>query len=246
MSESDADFEARKQRDIDDMRADDDFRTLSRKWFAQSIRHRYSYNFRWLGLPIIQYPADIIAVQELIWRIKPHAIVETGIARGGSIMFYASMLELLGGNGIAVGVEIALSAENREAIEAHRFGRRVKIVDGSSISAESVERVKAIVGKRGPVLVVLDSHHTHDHVLAELRAYAPLVGRDSYIVVFDTVVDDLAPEDVGARPWHPGNSPKSALHEFLGETDRFQIDRSFDDRLLLSVCPEGFLRCVRD
>jgi cephalosporin hydroxylase len=246
MPESDSEFEARKQTSIRRMAADVGFRSLGQEWFVESVKHRYSYNFRWLGLPIIQYPADIIAAQELIWRLRPRAIVETGVARGGSLIFYASMLQLLGEDGLVVGVEIDLSPENRQLIESHPLKNRVRIVDGSSVAPDSVARVCAHIGDREPVLVVLDSNHTHEHVLNELRCYSGLVRKGSYIVVFDTVVEFLAVDAVGERPWRKGNSPLSAVRSFLAENDRFEIDQSFDDRLLLSVCPEGFLRCVKD
>lgn len=246
MPENDSEFEQRKLQDIAAMADDPAFRSQSRDWLINSFRHRYSYNFRWLGLPIIQYPADIVAMQEVIWRIKPRAIVETGVARGGSLVFYASMLQLLGNDGIVAGVEVALTDDNRKAIETHPLANRIKLVDGSSVAEETVAQVKRIVGDRGPILVILDSLHTHDHVLRELRAYAPLVKRDSYVVVFDTLVEDLPAEVIGDRPWGKGDNPKTAVHAFLKETDRFEIDRRFDDRLLLSVCANGFLRCTRD
>jgi len=246
MYESDAEFEARKQCDIAAMAADAEFRELGRAWFTQSFRHRYSYNFRWMGLPIIQYPADIVAMQELIWQIKPRTIIETGVARGGSLVFYASMLELTGVQGTVIGVELALGDENRAAITSHPLAHRIKLVDGSSIDEGTVGKVAELAGRDVPMLVVLDSHHGHDHVLAELRAYERFVQKDSYIVVFDTVIAHL-PEDVlGDRPWGRGNNPKSAIDVFLAENKRFEVDSSYDDKLHLSVCPGGFLRCVRD
>ena len=246
MAESDAEFERRKKVDVAGMRADAEFQELGRRWFDASVRHRYSYNFRWMGLPIIQYPADIVAMQELCWRVRPDLIVETGVARGGSLVFYASMLEMIGGDGLVAGVELALAPENRAAIEGHPLARRIRLIDGSSIAEETVAQVRGLAQGRSTVMVVLDSNHTHDHVLAELRAYAPLVRQGSYIVVFDTVVERLPPAAIGARPWGPGDSPHSAAQAFLRECPRFEVDRGIDDRLLLSVCPEGFLRCVKD
>lgn len=246
MYESDAEFEARKQRDIAAMAADTEFRDLGRAWFAQSFRHRYSYNFRWMGLPIIQYPADIVAMQELIWQVRPHSIVETGVARGGSLVFYASMLELIRVKGQVIGVELTLGAENRAAITSHPLAHRIQLVDGSSIANDTVAKVDELTGGHAPVLVVLDSHHGHDHVLAELRTYQQFVKKDSYIVVFDTVIEHLPQDALGGRPWGHGNNPKSAIDAFLAENARFEIDRGYDDKLHLSVCPGGFLRCVRD
>ncbi len=246
MAETDDEFEIRKRHDIEAMVSDAEFTSLTHRWFERSIQHRYSYNFRWLGLPIIQYPADIVAMQELIWRVRPRVIIETGVARGGSLVFYASMLTILGGNGIVIGVEVALSPETRSAIQAHPLMNCICLVDGSSVATETVKKVSDLAAGRHPVLLVLDSNHTHEHVLDELRCYSPLVRKGSYVVVFDTVVEMLPTEAAGARPWRRGNSPMTALRAFLVENDRFEIDESFDERLLLSVCPEGFLRCTRD
>jgi cephalosporin hydroxylase len=216
---------------------------LTREWFNESVRLRYSYRFEWMGRPIIQYPQDIVAMQELIFRVKPDCIVECGVAHGGSLVLYASLLELLGA-GKVIGVDIEIRAHNRQAIEAHPMARRIQLIEGSSIDPAIVAQVHAAAAGAQRVLVVLDSNHTRDHVLGELRAYAPLVKPGSYVVVFDTVVEHLPPELIGARPWGPGNSPMNAVHAFLQETQRFEIDRDFDDRYLISVAPSGFLRCV--
>jgi cephalosporin hydroxylase len=207
---------------------------------------RYSYNFDWLGLPIIQYPADIVAVQELIWRVQPQVVVETGVARGGSLALSASILELLGGDGFVVGVELELRELNRQALEAHPLAHRFRLVDGSSTDPAIVEHVRSMVGDRTPVLVLLDSNHTHDHVLAELEAYADFVAPGSYIVVFDTLIEYLPADHFPDRPWHPGNSPQSAVTEYLSRPGcRFEVDEEFDSKLVLSVAPGGYLRCVR-
>jgi cephalosporin hydroxylase len=213
--------------------------------FIRDAGGRYSYNFDWMGLPIIQYPQDIVAIQELIWRIRPAAVVETGVARGGSLALSASILELLGGDGIVVGVDIDIRAHNRRAIESHPLARRIRLVEGSSTAPEVVDEVRSLVGNRGPVLVFLDSLHTHAHALDELRAYSPLVQPGSYVVVFDTVIDDLPAEQFADRPWGPGDNPKTAVHTFLTENDRFEIDREYDAKLLISAAPNGYLRCVR-
>jgi cephalosporin hydroxylase len=245
MAESDIKFSSEKARHIAAMAGDRAFRALSQNWMVESIRHRYSYNFSWLGLPIIQYPADIIALQELVWRIRPGAIIETGVARGGSLIFYASLLELLG-RGQVIGVEVALAPENREAIEGHPLSKRIRLVDGSSIAPETIATVTQAVQGQDPVLVILDSHHTHSHVMEELRGYAPLVKKGSYIAVLDTVIEHLPPDAIGNRPWKKGDNPMTAAEAFVKECDRFEIDHSFDGRLLLSVAPKGFLRCIRD
>jgi cephalosporin hydroxylase len=216
---------------------------LTRQWFTESLRVKYSYRFEWMGRPIIQYPQDIVAMQELIWRVKPDCIVECGVAHGGSLVLYASLLELVGA-GKVIGVDIEIRPHNRQAIEAHPMARRIELIEGSSIDPAIVARVHQAAAGAERVMVVLDSNHTRDHVLGELRAYAPLVKPGSYVVVFDTVVEHIPPELIGPRPWGPGNSPMNAVHAFLQETQRFEIDRDFDDRYLISVSPSGFLRCV--
>ena len=240
-----SDFETEKRLNITKMAADEDLRTLSQDWFLASCRHRYTYNFSWLGRPIIQYPQDILAMHEIIWQVKPTVIVETGIAHGGSLIFYSSMLQLLGNDGIVVGVDIDIREHNRRAIEAHPMGSRIQLLEGSATDPEIVEGVKKLVGSMAPVLVSLDSNHTHDHVLRELELYAPLVSEGSYIVVFDTVVEQMPKDEFFPdRPWGPGNSPMTAVRAFLGSNDTFIIDREIEEKLLVTVAPSGFLRRV--
>ena len=218
----------------------------SRDWMIRSVRQRYSYGFTWLGRPIIQYPQDIMALQEIIWRVKPRLIVETGIAHGGSLMFYATMLELLGGDGLVVGIDIDIRAHNRVEIERHPMFKRARMIEGSSIDPAIVDEVHRMADDRQPVLVALDSNHTHDHVLQELQAYSPLVTAGSYLVVFDTVVEDMPAGSFPDRPWDKGNNPKTAVHEFLRTNHRFEIDRDIEAQLQLTAAPDGYLRCIRD
>ncbi|HME82043.1 MAG TPA: CmcI family methyltransferase [Candidatus Eremiobacteraceae bacterium] len=227
------------------MAADQELRAAADEFVLRGCRHRYPYNFTWLGVPVIQFPQDLIALQEIIWRVRPGAIVETGVAHGGGTLFLASMLELLGGDGTVIGVDREIRAHNRRAIEAHPASARVTLVEGSSTDQRIVARVHELArGRR--TLVVLDSNHTAAHVLNELRAYAPLVDRGSYIVVLDTIVERMSAADIGKRPWGPGNSPMTAVHDFLREGDRFEIDRELESTLLISVAPDGYLRCVKD
>jgi cephalosporin hydroxylase len=228
------------------MAADTDTRRLSRALFDRSCEFRYSYNFSWMGRPIIQYPQDIIALQEIIWSVKPQLIVETGVAHGGSLVFLASMLELIGGEGRVVGVDIEIRPHNRQAIEEHRMASRITLVEGSSTDAAVVSEVHALAEGRRPIMVILDSNHSHAHVLKELQAYAPLVTNGSYLVVFDTVVEDMPADAFPNRPWGRGNSPKTAVREFLASTTRFAIDHEIDGKLLLTVAPDGYLKCVGD
>ena len=208
---------------------------------------KYSYNFSWLGRPIIQYPQDIVGMQELTSSIQPDLIIETGIAHGGSLIFYASMLELNavcgGPKGARVlGVDIDIRAHNRQAIEAHPLFRRISMIQGSSVAPETVQQVKTAAQGRKRILVCLDSNHTHDHVLAELQAYAPLTSVGSYCVVFDTIIEDLPADTYPDRPWGPGDNPKTAVREFLRTHPEFAIDKSMDHKLLISVAPDGYLK----
>lgn len=231
-------------------RLDAELAQLTSKWFTKANSHKYSYHFSWLGRPIIQYPQDIIAMQELIWAIQPDLIVETGIAHGGSLIFSASMLELnavCGGPADAevLGIDIDIRRHNREAIEAHPMCKRITMLEGSSVAPEIIEQVCAKASPKERILVCLDSNHTHEHVLAELEAYSPLVTVGSYCVVFDTVIDDMPDDFFPDRPWGHGNNPKTAVQAFLRENRRFEIDNSIDSKLLISVAPDGYLRCVR-
>lgn len=218
----------------------------TQKWMKKSFENKYSYNFSWMGRPIIQYPQDIIAMQELIWTIKPDLIIETGIAHGGSLIFYASMLELLGGERKVLGIDIDIRQHNKIEIEKHQMYKRIEMIEGSSIDCNIVNKVKDIASNYSNILIILDSNHTHEHVLEELKAYESLVKKGGYIVVFDTIVADLPNEFFQDRPWDNKNNPKSAVKEFLESNDRFEIDYNFENKLLITVAPQGYLKCVRD
>lgn len=215
-----------------------------------SVLAKYSYNFSWLGRPIIQYPQDIIAMQELIWTVQPDLIVETGIAHGGSLIFSASMLELnaaCGGpkDARVLGVDIDIRDHNRAAIEGHPMCKRISMIQGSSVDPAVVSQVHELAASRQKVLVCLDSNHTHEHVLAELNAYAPLTSIDSYCVVFDTIIEDMPADIFPDRPWGRGNNPKTAVHEYLKAHPEFEIDKRIDHKLMISVAPDGYLRRIR-
>jgi cephalosporin hydroxylase len=214
-----------------------------------SFEPKYSYNFSWLGRPIIQYPQDMVAMQELIWSIQPDLIIETGIAHGGSLIFSASMLELnaiCGGSSDAevIAVDIDIRPHNREAIEDHPMYKRISMIQGSSIDSEVIEQITAKAAGKQKILVFLDSNHTHDHVLAELEAYAPLTSVGSYCVVFDTLVEDLPADMFGNRPWGPGNNPKTAAREYLKSHSEFVVDESIQNKLLITVAKDGYLKRV--
>jgi len=218
---------------------------------------KYSYNFTWMGRPIIQYPQDMIAVQEIMWEVKPDLVIETGIAHGGSLIMSASLLAMLEycdaantGQTInpakptskVLAIDIDIRDHNREAIEAHPMSNRIQMIQGSSVDQGIVDQVRSIAKDYKRVLVCLDSNHTHDHVLDELKAYAPLVTSGSYCIVFDTIVDDVPTDMYPDRSWGPGNSPKSALREYLGDHKEFAIDTAVDNKLLISVAPHGYLK----
>jgi cephalosporin hydroxylase len=238
-------FNQRKAEHIRALGRDDELREMSREWMLKTSRHYYSYNFTWLGVPVIQFPQDLVALQEIIWRARPGLVVETGVAHGGSLIFYASMMELLGGAGRVVGIDIDIRAHNREVIESHPLSRRVTMIQGSSVAPEVVEQVAEIARDSGPVMVVLDSNHTHAHVLEELRLYSPLVAEGSYLVVLDTSIEDAPEGFFPDRPWDKGDNPRTAVWEFLKECDRFAVDKEVEDKLLITVAPDGFLKCVR-
>jgi len=236
-------FREEVQRNIEGLKADRDLQALSRVWVREISPHKYAYNFTWMGRPIIQFPQDMMAMQEILWSLKPDLVIEAGVAHGGSILYYASLLELIG-HGEVLGIDIDIRPHNREAIETHPMSRRVRLLEGSSIDAATIEQVRGLAhGKRA--IVVLDSNHTHDHVLAELRAYAPLVCEGGYCVVMDTLIEDMPSRLVGDRPWGPGNNPKTAVLQFLRESQDFAVDLDLESKLLITVAPHGYLRRVK-
>jgi cephalosporin hydroxylase len=257
MSEQYLKFKKECDAEINSQGADAQIKKMTISWIERTGRFKYSYHFEWLGRPIIQHPQDIVAMQELIWQIKPDLIIETGIAHGGSLVFSASMLALLDmadaiEQGIAfdprqsrrkvLGIDIDIRAHNRAAIEAHPMSSRIQMIEGSSIDPEVVAQVQRIVADYSRVLVCLDSNHTHEHVLEELKAYAPLVSKGSYCVVFDTIVEDMPSNMFPDRPWGPGNNPKTAVWEYLRDHPEFEIDKSIEHKLLITTAPDGFLK----
>lgn len=252
-------FEREVSQRLEVSATDQTLHAAARDFLLASIASKYSYNFSWLGRPIIQYPQDIVAIQEIIWLTRPDVIVETGIAHGGSLVLTASMLALLdlcdaasSGSLVdpkmprrqVIGVDIDIRPHNREAIEAHPLANRIAMVQGSSIDPGVIDQVRAFVGEGRRVMVCLDSMHTHAHVLAELHAYAPMVTPECYCVVFDTVVEDLPKATFMDRPWGPGDNPKSAVHEFLRSRTDFQIDASIHNKLQITVAPDGYLKRI--
>ena len=250
-------FESERESRIGSFANDASFANLSRSWLEASMKRQYVYNFDWMGRPIIQYPQDMVAMQELVWRIRPDLIIETGIAHGGSLVLSASLLALLDmADAIAagvtldpskshrkvVGVDIDIREHNRAAIEAHPMASRIQMIEGSSVDQATVTRVKDAAQGFTRIMVCLDSMHTHDHVLAELEAYAPLVSPGSYCVVFDTFVQDMPQGFFANRPWDVGNNPMTAVQAYLTDHPEFTVDIDMQNKLMVTVAPQGFLR----
>jgi cephalosporin hydroxylase len=239
---------------------DADFIAQSQAWLEASMRRRYVYNYDWMGRPIIQYPQDMVAMQELVWARRPDLIIETGIAHGGSLILSASLLAMLdycdavqAGTGLdpkaskrkVLGLDIDIRPHNRDAIESHPLAHKIDMIQGSSISSEVIAQVQAYASGYQRVMVCLDSNHTNEHVLAELRAYAPLTTLGCYCVVFDTFVEDMPADLFPDRPWAPGDNPKTAVHTYVKEQQGFEIDASIPHKLQVTVAPDGFLKRIR-
>lgn len=242
---------------IDSIARDKQLSETAAAFMKASTKPKYSYNFSWLGRPIIQYPQDIVAMQELIWEVKPDLIIETGIAHGGSLIFSASQLAQLDlceaietgeqfdpkkSRRKVLGIDIDIRSHNRSAIEAHPMFSYIQMIQGSSIANDVILQVKTVASGFSKVLVCLDSNHTHDHVLAELEAYADLTSVGSYCCVFDTIVEDFPAGMYPDRSWGPGNNPKTAVREFLNTHSYFEIDKSIHQKLLITVAPDGYLK----
>ncbi len=225
----------------------------SAKGFFEQIgigKANYVYNFFWMGIPIIQIPQDLQAMQEIIWEVKPDLIIETGIAWGGSLLFSASMLAILEAccvieNGHAVGIDIDIRPHNKEAILAHPLSKKITMFEGSSIDEKIIENVRLFAKNYKRIMLCLDSNHTHEHVLAELRAYAPLVSVGSYCIVGDTVIEDAPESMCSNRSWGKGNNPKTAVWEFLKENKNFEIDTVIESKLVLTGSPDGYLKRIQ-
>ncbi|MBO6775846.1 MAG: cephalosporin hydroxylase family protein [Marinibacterium sp.] len=221
---------------------DEEFRDASSNWRAMALERKYMNSFSWLGRPLIQFPGDVMAVQELISAIRPTVVIETGIAHGGSLILSSSMLKLNDIDGKVIGVDIEIRPHNRDAIESHRHADLITLYEGSSTDPKIVEQIRSHVGPADTVMVFLDSNHTHDHVLGELNAYSNMVSVGSYLVVFDTHVEDMPDSYVWHnRPWGKGNNPKTAVHEWIKNNDNFEIDNDIENQVLITSAPDGFL-----
>lgn len=231
---------------IRDQGNDEQLVTQSIDWLNSVGKYKYAYNFSWLGRPIIQFPQDMVAIQEIIWDTKPDLVIETGIAHGGSLIFTASILELIGGSGEVLGIDLDIREHNKKEIESHALFNRIQMVEGSSIDEKTTDLVYNIAKSKSRVIVILDSNHTHDHVLKELELYSSLVKKGGYIIVMDTAIEDAPLNSFPDRPWSKGNNPKTAVWEFLKSNKRFQIDANIQSKLLVTVAPDGYLKCIDD
>ncbi len=238
----DPEFEKFKDEQLAIQVADTDFARLTSEWVKASVRNKYSYGFNWLGVPIIQFPSDLIAFQEIVFSIKPTLIIECGVARGGSAIFWASMQLLSGLKPNVIGIDIDIRPHAREAITSSAFGNGIHLIEGSSTNLETALKAKQLVNKNDKVMVVLDSNHTHEHVLAELKLYADLVSNGSYLLVLDTVIDDLPLDE--QRPWGPGANPKTAVRDFMRERSDFINSSEIENRIAITVAPNGYWRRV--
>ena len=261
MPSQDEQFQTECRAEINELGSDMALAACTREWMNNANRLKYSYHFNFLGRPIIQYPQDMVAIQELIWKIKPDLIIEAGIAHGGSLVMSASMLALLdycdGVNNETLidplkpkrkvlGIDVDIRAHNRMAIDQHPMASGIQMIEGSSIAPEVVREVQQIAEGYERILVLLDSNHTHDHVLSEMQAYAPLVSLGSYCVVFDTIIEDMPPTMFPDRSWGIGDNPKTAVRKYLSSHPEFEIDGDIQNKLLITVAPDGYLKRVAE
>jgi len=233
------------KKNVEGLRGDKTVHRATKAWIDAIAPHKYAYNFTWMGRPIIQFPQDLAALQEITWRTRPDLIIETGVAHGGSLVFHASMLQLLGG-GKVIGVDIDIRDHNRQEIEAHSMFPLIELLQGSSIDESISQKVTKAARKADRVMVILDSNHTHEHVFRELELYAPLVTRGCYLVVCDTLIEDMPPGSFPDRPWDKGNNPRTAVDAYLEIDSRFRPDTELDAKLQISVAPGGYLKCIDD
>lgn len=239
-------FEERRT-DISDMAKDSELRDLSLKWMLHADKYKYTYNFTWMGRPIIKFPSDMVVQQEIMWKLKPDLIIETGIAHGGSIIFSASMIEMMGIKGEVVGVDIDIRKHNKKLIETHPMYNRITMYEGSSVDPKIIDKVKEHAKNKKCVMVILDSNHTHEHVLEELMVYTPLVTVGSYCILPDTFIEFFPPEyssNHNKRPWDVGNNPYTAMKAFLKKNNNFIIDRDLSNKAMITETIDGYLKKI--
>jgi cephalosporin hydroxylase len=246
MKDDRKEFEESKVKFAKEIAQDSQIQKKSQELYSLTDKLNYPYLWSWMGVPIIQPPSDIVTMQELIWKTAPDVIIETGVARGGSVVMYASMLSLIG-HGEVVGIDIDIRAHNRDSIEKSSVSNRITLIEGSSIDLKTFQQVSKRIDGKKKIMVVLDSNHTHEHVLDELELYAALVTKGQYLVVTDTCIEYLEQVDArGARPWGKGNNPKTAVDAFMADSDRFELDSFINNRSILTSSPNGYFKCIKD
>lgn len=218
---------------------------LSVKWRSEASKSKYVYNYEWMGMPVIALPQDIMAMQEIIYKINPDLIIETGVARGGSSVFYASMMKLLGGTGKVISIDIDIRPHNYVKIANHPLSSYIQLIEGSSVDPKVYTKVLGLSKSKKRIMVFLDSNHTHKHVLQELKYYAPMVTKGSYCVVMDTSIEDEPESNFPNRPWGKGNNPRTAVWEYLKINKHFTIDYEIQNKLLITSAPDGFLKKIK-
>ncbi|MDB6080406.1 MAG: hypothetical protein JWO82_4153 [Akkermansiaceae bacterium] len=235
-------FIALNEKSAHEMSADQQLQGKALEVLVEADRHRWIHQSQWMGEPLLNLPQDMFAIQDIIWRTRPDFVIEVGVAWGGGMLFEATLLEVLGGQKV-IGIDIFIPPDLRERLRSHgKLSERLVLIEGSSTSPETLAQVKDLLGGSRKVLVILDSYHTHAHVLNELRSFAPFIGKGQYLICGDTVVERIPPQVHRTRPWGPGNNPATAVKEFLAENNRFVVDHKIDERLLLSCHPGGYLR----
>jgi cephalosporin hydroxylase len=213
---------------------------------VKADEHRWIHQNSWFGEPLLNLPQDMFAIQDIVWRTRPEFIVEVGVAWGGSLLFEASLLEILGGKKV-IGIDIFIPNDLKQRLNSHgKVSEKLLLIEGSSTSSETLDKLKEVLAGSRKVLVILDSYHTHDHVLKELQLYSSFVGKDHYIICGDTIVEYIPSQLHRPRPWGPGNNPATAVKKFLSETNRFEVDLKIDQRLLFSCHPGGYLRATKE
>ncbi len=239
-------FYKERMQSLRDIQSDNELKQKSIEWMIDADKYKYSYNFSWMGRPIIKYPADMIVQQELIWSLRPDLIIETGIAHGGSIIFSASMMKMMGINGEVIGVDIDIREHNRILIESHPMSDIIKMYQGSSIDINIIKKIQKKANKHKTILVILDSCHSQEHVLNELRLYSQFVTKNSYIILPDTFIE-FFPKGYFAkdRPWDKGNNPYTALKIFLNNNDNFKIDKDLSSKACISETIDGYIKKIK-
>lgn len=248
MYSSPAEFAKEKMNNIE-LQGNDEIVCMNARAFIESTyKYKYVNHFSWLGMPVMQFPQDLMAMQEIIYNVKPDCIIETGVGRGGSIVFYASMLHLLGINGKVIGIDFSIDKNNLTIIQEHSMFRYIKLIQGNSLEDNTIKSVRDFIDKKQykKIMVLLDSSHEYSHVLSEMIKYSNFVSNGSYLVVFWTLIEDLPESFCHSYSWKRGNSPKTAIDEFLKQNNRFVIDKELDHKLLISTAPSGYLKCINN